>query len=146
MESTAKTDQTGQMPRLIWAFAGHTGHSPEITEKIWTPNLIAVLILNFEPHLPYSGVSKKCRINDSVDLDQTAPSLIKVYTVYPGLSVPILRIFFGGVGPLRPVKIFSLILTQVNCKVGKNKRPPPEKKHLTTRQQNLACLMSPELG
>ena len=23
---TAKTDQTGQMPRLIWVFAGPTGH------------------------------------------------------------------------------------------------------------------------
>ena len=23
---TAKTDQTGRMPRLIWGFAGHTGH------------------------------------------------------------------------------------------------------------------------
>ena len=27
IERTTKTDQTGRMPRLIWVFAGHKGHS-----------------------------------------------------------------------------------------------------------------------
>ena len=40
---------------------------------------------------------------------------------------------------LRPVKIVSLILSRVNCKMGR-KRETSEKKHLTTRKQNLACL------
>ena len=40
---------------------------------------------------------------------------------------------------LRPEKIISLILSQANRKVGR-KREIPEKNHLTTRKQNLACL------
>ena len=36
-----------------------------------------------------------------------------------------------------PVKIISLILRRVNRKVGQ-KQEIPEKKHLTTRKQNLA--------
>ena len=37
------------------------------------------------------------------------------------------------------VKIISPILSRVNHKMGR-KREIPEKKHLNTRQQNLACL------
>ena len=40
---------------------------------------------------------------------------------------------------LQPIKIISLILSQVSCKVGW-KWEIPEKKHLTARKQNLACL------
>ena len=39
---------------------------------------------------------------------------------------------------LQPVKIISLILSRVNHKVGQ-KWEIPEKKHLNTRKQNLAC-------
>ena len=46
---------------------------------------------------------------------------------------------------LRPVKIISLILSRVNRKVGR-KREIPEKNHLITRKQNLACLTWPKLG
>ena len=48
--------------------------------------------------------------------------------------------FFGLV--LQPVKIISLILSWVNRKVGGGgrKRVIPEKKHLATHKQNLACL------
>ena len=52
-------------------------------------------------------------------------------------------IFFFLIWALRPVKIISLILSRVNRKVGR-KREIPEKKHLTTRTQNLACLTWPE--
>ena len=48
----------------------------------------------------------------------------------------------GGAGlscVLQPVKIISFILSRVNRKVGR-KRDIPEKKHLTTHKQNLACL------
>ena len=49
--------------------------------------------------------------------------------------------FWGGGGGwgLRPVKIISLILSQVNRKVGQNWEIY-EKNHLTTRKQNLARL------
>ena len=40
---------------------------------------------------------------------------------------------------LQPVKIISLILSQVNRKVGR-KQEIPEKSHLNTCKQNLACL------
>ena len=40
---------------------------------------------------------------------------------------------------LRPEKIISLILSRVSRKVGR-KREIPEKNHLSTRKQNLACL------
>ena len=40
-----------------------------------------------------------------------------------------------GGGVLRPIKIFSLILSRTNERFP----PPPKKKHLTTRKQNLAC-------
>ena len=42
---------------------------------------------------------------------------------------------------LLPVKIISLILSQVNCEVGR-KWEISKKNHLTTRKQNLACLTS----
>ena len=51
--------------------------------------------------------------------------------------------FWGGgrgiEGSLRPVKIISLILSRADCKVGR-KLEIPEKNHLDTRKQNLACL------
>ena len=53
------------------------------------------------------------------------------------------RLFFIWI--LRPITIISLSLSRVNHKVGR-KREIPEKKHLTTRKQNLACLMWPKLG
>ena len=46
-------------------------------------------------------------------------------------------IFFIWV--LWPVKIILLILSRIKCKVGR-KWEIPEKNHLTTRKQNLACL------
>ena len=39
----------------------------------------------------------------------------------------------------RPIKIISLILSQANHKL-RRKQKIPEKNHLTTRKQNLACL------
>ena len=51
-------------------------------------------------------------------------------------------IFFFIIWVLWPVNITSLILSWVNRKVGW-KRKIPEKNHLTTHKQNLACL---ELG
>ena len=47
--------------------------------------------------------------------------------------------FFYFIWVLRPIKIISLILSRVNHLVGR-KQVIPEKKHLTTRKQNLACL------
>ena len=47
--------------------------------------------------------------------------------------------FFFFLWVLRTVKIISLILSRVNRKV-RRKREIPEKNHLTTRKQNLACL------
>ena len=46
---------------------------------------------------------------------------------------------------LWPIKIISLILILANHKVGQ-KQEIPEKKTLTTRKQNLACLTWTELG
>ena len=40
---------------------------------------------------------------------------------------------------LGSVNIISLILSRVNCKIGR-KREIPEKHHLTSHKQNLACL------
>ena len=48
-------------------------------------------------------------------------------------------IFVFWIWVLRPVKIISFILSRFNRKVGR-KREIPEKSHLTTRKQNLACL------
>ena len=54
------------------------------------------------------------------------------------------RIFFFYLG-LRPIRIISLILSWVNRKMGQ-KWEIPEKKHLTTCKQNLACLICEKLN
>ena len=78
--------------------------------------------------------------------------LIRVGTVCSGLSVRILSEFYSIgrlfhtigffiflFGVLWPVKNFSLILSQVNCKV-RQKLQIPEKNYLITHKQNLVCL------
>ena len=66
---------------------------------------------------------------------------MKMHMTCPGqetnCNTAFLFLFFIRI--LRPVKVISLILSRVNCKVGR-KREIPEKNNLTTRKQNLACL------
>ena len=58
---------------------------------------------------------------------------------YTSRSSDFFFFFFLYIWVLRPVKIISLILSQVNIKKGW-KWEISKKKHLTTHKQNLACL------
>ena len=63
------------------------------------------------------------------------PNLATQFRFLPG----VLFILFFIIWVLLPVNNISLILSRVNRKMGR-KREIPEKNHMTTRKQNLACL------
>ena len=76
-------DQTGQMPRVIWVFAGHTDHflgfcheAAQIL-KFRTSERFAEITLNFNKlTLPWSIASKRYwQSSKPVNPDQTAPDL-----------------------------------------------------------------------
>ena len=50
-ECTAKTDQTGQMPRLIQVFARRTGHFVDFSSDSWFKPRIWVLPYNFSTNI-----------------------------------------------------------------------------------------------
>ena len=55
-ERTAKTDQTGRMPRLIWVFAGHTGHFVGLSwggSKVFLAYLTGIFVC--KEKLSYAG-------------------------------------------------------------------------------------------
>ena len=74
-------------------------------------------------------------------IQQTASKYVQSGNLFIFVLLILVFIFFFLFGVLQPVKIISLILSQVNHEVGR-KREIIEKKHLTTHKQNLACLKS----
>ena len=99
------------------------------------------------PCLSLTLVLSGCTKPKRVYLTSTLPGLNwHYYHSNPQLYKPLKRSchyapskLFSLIWVLLPVKIISLILSRVNQKVGR-KPEIPEKKHLTARKQNLACL------